>query len=87
VLAGTAPWLTSDNARDLLSREPSPASNRSRQLTAGMRLFSGCVAYEVRRVVTMTVTTRSNSTIDTGAQIARSAVLLVMMLRTTAMTA
>jgi hypothetical protein len=41
-------------------------------------------AYEVRRVVTMTVATKSNSTIDTGAQRARSAMLLVMMLRTTA---
>ena len=41
-------------------------------------------AYEVRRVVTMTMATKSNSTIDTGAQRARSAVLLVMMLRTTA---
>ena len=32
----------------------------------------------MRRVVTMTVMTRSNSMIDTGAQMARSAALLVM---------
>jgi hypothetical protein len=40
--------------------------------------------YQVRRVVTITVATKSSSTIDTGAQMARSAVLLVMILRTTA---
>jgi hypothetical protein len=40
--------------------------------------------YQVRRVVTITVATKSSSTIDTGAQTARSAVLLVMILRTTA---
>jgi hypothetical protein len=44
------------------------------------------LAYEVRRVVTMTVTTKSNSTIETGAQMTRSDVLRVMMLRTTATT-
>ena len=40
--------------------------------------------YQVRRVVTITVATKINSTIDTGPQRARSAVLLVMILRTTA---
>ena len=40
--------------------------------------------YRVRRVVTITVATKSSKTSDTGAQRARSAVLLVMILRTTA---
>jgi hypothetical protein len=42
------------------------------------------IGYEVRRVVAITFAAKSSSTIETGAQRARSAVLLVMILRITA---
>ncbi len=67
---GTAPILGQRAALDQLTGSTSPAIRRG--------------DYQVRRVVTITVATKSSSTIDTGAQRARSAVLLVMILRTTA---
>jgi hypothetical protein len=54
------------------------------QLTGSPSPAIGRGGYRVRRVVTITLATKSSSTIDTGAQTARSAVLLVMILRTTA---
>jgi hypothetical protein len=57
-------------------RLPLPGKRTHRSMRRG--------GYQVRRVVTITVATKSSSTIDTGAQRARSAVLLVMILRTTA---
>jgi hypothetical protein len=71
---GSRPSLRRSGINTALTPLPRPADTPS--IRRG--------GYQVRRVVTITVATKSSSTIDTGAQRARSAVLLVMILRTTA---